>query len=266
MRFAHEDRLQGNAVFINEVIDAAWPHWHEHLEMVFVQEGQLDFHISSVPIHLEKGDLLYIPADRIHSTVPFQGKPYPLLSVIKFNKDWLFSNADGYSEKILILKNGTSPYAGLGNLLSDYLCSHRGTEEGDEMKGISLLFWGILNEYGSEVMIPADKGNYHKPGVTDVLGICAYIENHLLEDISPAALAQIAGYSIPHFYRLFREATGYTVKSYTDAVRIHAAQRLLRSGEGNVTGVAYQLGFSNPNNFSRTYKRVTGHSPYIDIP
>ena len=48
-------------------------------------------------------------------------------------------------------------------------------------------------------------------------------------------------------------------------VKIREAQRLLKSGEGNVTEVSYRLGFSHPNNFSRTYRKLMGVNPSDDI-
>ena len=46
-----------------------------------------------------------------------------------------------------------------------------------------------------------------------------------------------------------------------DAVRLKAASRLLKETDAPVSSIAYELGFENPSDFTRAFKRWTGRPP-----
>ena len=57
--------------------------------------------------------------------------------------------------------------------------------------------------------------------------------------------------------------TGETIERNSDArsVAMEAAKEMLSGSPLSITEIAYQLGFSDNHNFSRTFKRVTGQTP-----
>ena len=63
------------------------------------------------------------------------------------------------------------------------------------------------------------------------------------------------------FRQVFEEETGCSPKSYYDRIRMDYATELLRLGCYSVAEVSCQLGFSNPFNFSRAFRRVKGFPP-----
>lgn len=75
-----------------------------------------------------------------------------------------------------------------------------------------------------------------------------------------AALAAKMGYNIDHLNRLFRPATGRTLREYRDAFFIERAQRLLRS-RPHVKDACEELGFLDQNYFARWFKKHTGLTP-----
>lgn len=65
----------------------------------------------------------------------------------------------------------------------------------------------------------------------------------------------------PRTYRRRLESEGQSFQSLLDEVRAEHATRHLREGALPVNSIAYQLGFSDPANFRRAYRRWTGQSP-----
>lgn len=84
---------------------------------------------------------------------------------------------------------------------------------------------------------------------------------HLREPISPSGLAQSLNLSLRSLERGLSMALDCTPRELILAVKMREARRLLESGELNVTGVAYRLGFSSPSHFSKRFREFFGRSP-----
>lgn len=69
------------------------------------------------------------------------------------------------------------------------------------------------------------------------------------------------GVSYPVLYRRLKNLTGRTPVDHIKEIRLRKAEELLRTGVYNVSEVAYMTGFSQPNYFSKVYKRFFGYSP-----
>ena len=88
-----------------------------------------------------------------------------------------------------------------------------------------------------------------------------YIEQNITQDISLYDIAQAAGFSVPHFYRLFKQLTGDTVGAYLLRCRIVMAARDLREKQDSVARIAFSYGFKSHDVFTRAFKRVYGVPP-----
>ncbi len=60
---------------------------------------------------------------------------------------------------------------------------------------------------------------------------------------------------------LFSSASGLTVHTYLDELRLAEAKRLLRDPRGRVCEVAASVGYSSEGSFWRAFKAHTGLSP-----
>jgi PAS domain S-box-containing protein len=67
--------------------------------------------------------------------------------------------------------------------------------------------------------------------------------------------------SYSHFRRLFRHCTGHSPHDYLLLWRMRAAARLLRDPNRPVKAVAGEIGYPDPNQFSKLFKRKIGVSP-----
>ena len=72
--------------------------------------------------------------------------------------------------------------------------------------------------------------------------------------------AEIVGVSERTIRRhLFNEGTNY--RAVLDRIRFTTAREMLRNSDVSVTEIAFQLGYSGPNNFIRSFKRISGITP-----
>ncbi len=93
-----------------------------------------------------------------------------------------------------------------------------------------------------------------------IRGIIKYINDNLSETISLDLLAKKANMSKYYFCRLFKRYTGKSPMNFVIFTRIERAKELLKS-VNNISTVAIEVGFNDPVNFTRQFKRITGSAP-----
>ncbi|HET9104787.1 MAG TPA: AraC family transcriptional regulator [Solirubrobacteraceae bacterium] len=87
-----------------------------------------------------------------------------------------------------------------------------------------------------------------------------YIDARWQEDFTLDELASAVGLSPFHLLRTFRDRVGMTPSAYRRALRVNAAQGLLRSGMP-AAQAAVACGFYDQAHLNRHFKRVTGVTP-----
>jgi len=88
-----------------------------------------------------------------------------------------------------------------------------------------------------------------------------YIEQHKMEPLSLAAVAQASGASVFHFCKVFKKTTGLKFTDYVARVRLEDAKTQLLNPSRRISEVAYDVGFQSLTQFNRMFKRVFGESP-----
>ena len=97
--------------------------------------------------------------------------------------------------------------------------------------------------------------------VERVNAVIDYIEAHLAEDLSLAALAEVAHFSPYHFHRVFSTLVGETLSRFISRVRVErAATLLVQHPDRAITDVAVDCGFTNPSSFARSFRESFGMS------
>jgi AraC-like DNA-binding protein len=88
-----------------------------------------------------------------------------------------------------------------------------------------------------------------------------WIDAHSDQPIELEDAAAQAGVSPFHFLRLFSSVLGVTPHQYLVRSRLRHAARLLADDDKAVTDIAYDVGFGDLSNFTRTFHRAAGVSP-----
>jgi AraC-like DNA-binding protein len=99
------------------------------------------------------------------------------------------------------------------------------------------------------------------PGGLLADAIIGKMRAHLYEALSVEALCEGIAYSRSYIFRAFREATGETIASYYNKLRVAEAKRLIREKNLSLSEISDLLSFDSPNYFGKTFKRFTGVTP-----
>jgi transcriptional regulator GlxA family with amidase domain len=88
-----------------------------------------------------------------------------------------------------------------------------------------------------------------------------FIEAHLEENISIQVLASIAGLSMYHFARAFKQSEGMTPHEYVIQCRVQRAKDLLAETDLPLSEIALASGFSDQSHCARRFREHVGVTP-----
>ena len=88
-----------------------------------------------------------------------------------------------------------------------------------------------------------------------------YVQLHLNESINLSMLAAVAGLSMHHFAREFKQSAGVTPHHYLIQKRIERAQQMLAQTDLSLAEIAYAIGFSDQGHLARHFRGLLGTTP-----
>lgn len=88
-----------------------------------------------------------------------------------------------------------------------------------------------------------------------------YLEEHFHENVSLETVAGHVGLSSYYFSKLFKERAGVTFIDYLTQLRVEEAKRLLVESGYSLKEICFEVGYRDPNYFSRVFKKTAGMTP-----
>jgi AraC-like DNA-binding protein len=88
-----------------------------------------------------------------------------------------------------------------------------------------------------------------------------YVQVHLSESIDLSLLAAVAGLSMHHFAREFKQSAGVAPHHYLIQQRIERAQQMLAHTDLSLAEIAYAVGFSDQGHLARHFRGLLGTTP-----
>src|SRR5262245_6421325 len=74
-------------------------------------------------------------------------------------------------------------------------------------------------------------------------------------------LSAAVGMNIDRFSRMFKRSTGIAPHQYLGNIRLERAKQMLAEGRAPIIDIAYEIGYTNPSQFSAFFRKRTGLSP-----
>lgn len=123
-----------------------------------------------------------------------------------------------------------------------------------------ILWWLIVGEQGAAVrqLGLADSNLSH------IARAVRWIREHYAHAFRVEDVAAICGMSASAFYRNFQAATAMSPIQFQKQIRLQEARLLLAAHPNDVGGVGFRVGYENPSQFSREYRRQFGAPPSQD--
>ena len=240
------------------------PHTHPFHEMVYCLSGGVDYLIGSEQLHLQRGDILSVPAGMIHAPlIPEQlAEPYRRY-VLWISPEFtqLVSSmflGEGISirEYPRILRTAGTSW----EHLSQYF--RRCVQECDQKQyRYDAVAFAIASELTVQIArcLHAEQAEHpEKPELLEQ--ITSFVETHLSERITVADIAARFWVSQSTVSQLFRKKMGVSFYRYVTQRRLLESRLLIKTGVP-LEQVSISVGFQDYSTFYRAFKSEFGISP-----
>ena len=218
-------------------------------------------------------NMVYLPTT--NGILKYKGNPHRTLQ-IHFTLDRIKKIAgDDYTEVLkkvdLAVKKG-DPYVfwkqsrpilpelekTLEDLIACPLCGH--LKKTYLQSKVTSLMVDILIE-ANEKPNPTPKVALLKSDKDSLHAVEQHIKSNLNKALTIADLAVIAGFNESKLKRDFKEAYGSTIFKYITKLRMEKAIALIRHEGLTIAEAAYEVGYNNPQHFTKAFKRTLGYLP-----
>ncbi len=248
------------------------PHWHDEIELVYVLEGEIQVGLNNEIHTLVSGDILLIGSGDVHYFLlgPAQGNSQmvilqfgvslfetmsPLMSNRRFVKPHISKSQQSFQEVQASLQWT------LNQIIQEFMNKHEGYLLALKSRLYELMVI-LLRDVPKETY--SDFQRRKQLNRLDRLEqVFHYVEENYGTDIGLSEAAAIANFSVYHFTRFFKEATGMTFGRYLSNIRLRKASLHLLSTGDPVTEVAFRVGFNSIKTFNRLFKEQMGCAPSI---
>ena len=178
--------------------------------------------------------------------------------------DWMISR---YADAVMDVKLKTLEFA----LWAEKIClesggsTYRFESRHDYLQALldfknyeELRSWFLtkIREAASNVL-----NNKEKTSVSLIEKAKEYIKGHYFKDLSLDEVSREIDISPYYFSKLFKEETGENFIEYLTSIRREKAQELLSMTDKSMKEICCEVGYSDPNYFSRSFKKNVGVTP-----
>ena len=242
-------------------------HWHNEMEIVYVDKGEYIETIDFENYHVKKGDIIIVPPCMLHSFKQYDDERAVFRSVLFDLSIVTGNNTDACSIKYftpftenrfivpVVISQGDLHYDELKEKVLTIMRIYSDKEECFELRLKSELF-GMFNLLFRYFLESEDNTNTVKAGTTkSVKIILDYIGENYMYPITIEELAETVNLSKHYFMRFFKKYMGMTCIEYINDYRLNIAANLLLTTRMRITEVAVSIGITNLSYFNRIFKK-----------
>ncbi|MEK5059221.1 hypothetical protein BK126_00085 [Paenibacillus sp. FSL H7-0326] len=245
-------------------------HWHEEVEMVFVEGDYGRIGVNSSIYELQKGDVLVIKPGDVHCFLPGTQNLTIILFRMELFTSSFIEDTDWLGMKQLFNKTSVIPAStckerALGEYLSALSAEESNRQAGYKWAMIARLYDFIVQLL--RTIDPSEDSDALNWQITTskkfefIEGVCEYLEEHYAENIKLDQVADHIKFSKFYVCKLFKDIKGITLMEYLNHFRIIKSEWALLFSEDSILDIAVSHGFNNINSFNRLFKKYNNCTP-----
>lgn len=254
-------------LFITDIAEYP-PHWHEEIEIVYVLDQPLVIGLNNEIFTVNPRDIFLIGRGEVHFFITPPKKSKRI--ILQFELSMFENFAPMMRERKFTVpliggKGASEPTHGdleqqILWIEEEYARKAEGYHLAIKARLYDLMV--ILLRRVSMEKYSSQEQSKHLKRLERLEQVFQYVEQNHHREITLEEIAHAANFSIYHFTRFFKEATGMTFIQYLNNYRITKAIKYLTNSSGDpITEVAYRSGFESIKTFNRVFRQIKGCSP-----
>lgn len=250
-------------------------HWHEFMEISYIQSGMGKYEIEDKEFFVKKGDIVIINNNERHRLTYNSLEPLYEI-VIHFNSRLVCQN-DNTSFDLTYMKLFKYEKANFNNkpdlsediketissLISNIVKEYIQKESYYELmlKSKLLTLITILLRCCNVKQVNDFKFVSKRNQINRLDLILSYIDENFHKDISLDCISHKFFMNSSYFSDYFKKNIGINFLEYIVSKRINQAIKILYEDKMNSTETAFACGFNNVTSFYNAFKKITGMNP-----
>lgn len=248
-------------------------HWHEEIEITYIEDGVGQYSIDMTDYEVCKGDIVIIKPNIIHAGEMKHGEVFTTnvyvfdvstichSSFINDINTFITPIKRGEVDIPPIIKPGDNMYDELKQCLMNIkeCITDKKLAYELEVKEYLLHFFVLLYR-GSYIKRNNISQLYHK-NEYNIKKAINYIEKNYKNKITIDELAKISGFSTCYFMNIFKKYTGISCVTFINHFRLDIAAQKLVDTDEPVLNIALSCGFNNISFFNRAFKKYFDKTP-----
>ena len=235
------------------------PHWHEEIQLIYVDEGSLNMTVGNRKLTLDSGDVQVINPCEVHSLKKSSAKYFS----VHFSRVFVQSFFDSAESYGYVLEEGSQERREMVFLMQKLLAVERNTfDEYSALVKYSLLLKMLrllltrcrtektVSIYGTERSLD-----------DDVIAVKQYIEANYHRKIMTADYENLLHFDATYVMTYFKKQTGMTIMSYAIKERTKHALDDYLTHDIPIGEAAKKNGFCHYNHFTKACHKYYGASP-----
>ncbi len=245
-------------------------HWHNEVELFYMQDGSLTYHLPGGTQAFHPGDIGFLNAGVLHMTSPLNGRHCGQQEHIFLPQ--LIGGAPGSA----IEREYVRPL--VGNALAELLVIPADDPDAPQMRawmdaayrayqaqsfGHELVIRGCMDRLWLALLRRVPKAAFGRESADGarVKAMLRFIEINYVQPVALQDIAAAANISPRECTRCFRRQLGQTAFEYLLNYRVDRACALLRNTDAPVSQVALDCGFASASYFCKLFRQRLGLSP-----
>ncbi|WP_316634055.1 AraC family transcriptional regulator [uncultured Flavobacterium sp.] len=240
------------------------PHRKANFFFVFVESGSVTHKVDLEDLTITDGQLFFILPNQIHAA-PEKVKDNPKYFKMSFDQNCLSLLPKQFSFLLNPLNSQIVSFDNTSGqrtkMLFEILNSILNAEENEKDGEVILAHLNsIMTEINTAYFKNVVKENVLPDRLSKYIDFKTAVETRLTEQLSINTIADNLAITTNLLYNIVKEFSGVSPKEFITNRLMLEAQRKLHYSKSSVKELAYELGFNDPDYFSRLFKKTTGKS------
>ena len=245
-------------------------HWHDELEIIYIEAGRLQLKFPSVSFYIEQGNIAAINADVLHYGA---AAPDCRLHSLVFSQTLITGNdASAFAKKYLDPLTSCSAFSGyliesdeknkvvnrFRTAFNALACDLPGFEF-TVRENLSFICYSLYTQFKSE--FDEQRKNVDLDSIR-MKKMLAYIQRNFADNLSLSEIAGAANISERESLRCFKRTIQLPPIQYLLKYRVMRGAELLEKDPAvSISEAAASCGFDSPSNFAKMFKRYYNYTP-----